>query len=116
MCHFELRGYVVRICVRELAICELAKIIRNKTWFLTSIALANGKGRVEISITTTKKKNSRNIFYRLLRRHEHEAVALYLQSRYTTLVNDVDKGRRTKTGIAKKCAGLKPVSQKSANN
>ena len=80
-------------------------------------------GRVEWNVSSQLPKeneqDSRNIFYRLLRRHLHEAVALYLQSRYTTLNNHVDvfvKGCRTKTGITKKCAGQKPVSQKHAKN
>ena len=62
-----------------------------------------------------KKKDSHNIFYRLLRRHQEEAVALHLESRYTTLLKRrrvFYNGRWTKTGIAKKCVGLKPVSPK----
>ena len=63
MCHFELGGYVVQICVFELAFVKVAKIGRKKTWYVTSIALANGEGRVEFSITTTKGGKTAVIYF-----------------------------------------------------
>ena len=60
-----------------------------------------------------RKRDSRNICYRLLFRHQHEAVALSLYSRFTTLLKrrrDLYKGAGLKPVSPKKCAGLKPVS------
>ena len=42
---------------------QLANINRKKTWFLTSIASANGKGSVECFITTTKRKETAIIYF-----------------------------------------------------
>ena len=52
-----------------------------------------------------KEKDSRNNFYRPLRRHQHEAIALYLESLHYSKErrqNFYKEGCRTKTGITKK--------------
>ena len=73
-------------------------------------------GRVEWIVPSQlskEERHSRKIFYRLLRRHQHEAVAVYSESRHTTLKNDVEifiKGTELKPVSPKNCVGQEPVS------
>ena len=58
ICHFYLGCYFFKRAFPSLPFVKVAKIIKNKTWLITSIALAKGEGRVEFFITTTKRERT----------------------------------------------------------
>ena len=97
----------------SLVFVKLAKIIMNKTWFLTSIDLANGKGRVESQLPKEKShriKDSRKNLPATSWAPTRSGSTIFLESLhwYKKRRRDFYEVRRTKTGFAESVHRTKP--------